>query len=126
MEFKKPNTHKFNTHDVRSFNIGGKDWIITYDIVNALEYRATSRWSMGQKMRAKVDSAEKSSYPTQTKRGSRAPVIVTVAGARQMISGSRRPLVPAFRAWLDDAFPQTAPCVGDESGTHYHAQVVAR
>lgn len=109
MAFQKPNTHKFNAHDVRSVNIGGKDWIIAHDIVDALEYGATSRWSIGQKMRAKVAPADKDVYPIQTKYGSRAPAIVTVAGARQMIAGSRQRLVPAFRAWLDNTFPQAAP-----------------
>lgn len=106
MTFKRPETRKFRGHDVRSFIIEGKDWIVSYDIVDAIEYRETSRWSIGRKMRAKVHPAQMGVYPIQTEYGSRAPIIVTVAGARQMIAGSRQPLAPAFCAWLDDTFPQ--------------------
>lgn len=119
MTFKKPEIRKFRNHDVRFFIIDGEDWIVSYDIVDAIEYRETSRWSIGLKMRAKVDPAEKGVYPIQTEFGSRAPIIVTVAGARQMIAGSRQPLVSAFRAWLDEMFP----CVGNAPDAH--AQVGA-
>jgi prophage antirepressor-like protein len=114
MNFKKPTVHKFGEHDVRSFRIDGKDWIVAYDIVDAIGYRETSRWSIGLKMRAKVDAADKGVYPVQSEYGSRAPYIVTVAGARQMIDGSRQPLVPAFRAWLDEAFPSNPAAPLDE------------
>lgn len=105
MTFKKPYIRKFEERDIRSFVIAGKHWLVSCDIIDALEYRETSRFSIGRKTRAKVDPAEKSVYPVQTDYGSRAPVIVTVAGALQMIAGSRQPLVPAFRAWLDKTFP---------------------
>jgi prophage antirepressor-like protein len=108
MSFTKPTVHKFRNYDVRTFHINGQDWIVSYDIVDALEYRETSRWSIGRKMRAKVDPAEKGVYPLQTKFGARAPCIVTVAGARQMIDGSRQPLTPAFCAWLNETFPSDA------------------
>ncbi|MGE7470056.1 BRO family protein [Bosea sp. NPDC003192] len=109
MTFNKPETRKFRGHDIRSFTIEGKDWIVSYDIVDAIEYRETSRWSIGRKMRAKVDPAEKGVYPIQTEHGSRAPIIVTVAGARQMIAGSRQPLAAAFCTWLDETFSQSPP-----------------
>lgn len=114
MNFNKPTVHKFGGHDVRSFHIDGKDRIVTCDIVDALEYKKTSRWTIGRKMRTKVDPAEIGDCIVPTNYGSRAPYIVTPAGARQMIAGSRQPLVPAFRAWLDETFPSDTAAPLDE------------